>query len=75
MPCLQYSVLELDPFHKYHVIRILVVSNADRCGSDCVHFSRCQHFINQVGLNHKDTKNVILMMMIYARNPNFTRCC
>ena len=32
-----------------NVIRILQAASNDRCGNDCVHFSQCQHFINQVG--------------------------
>ena len=30
------------------VIRILQAASSDRCGVDCVHFSQCQHFMNQV---------------------------
>jgi len=28
--------------------RILQAASSDRCGNDCVHFSQCQHFMNQV---------------------------
>lgn len=28
--------------------RILQAASNDRCGNDCVHFTQCQHFINQV---------------------------
>ena len=51
----------------FNVIRILQAASSDRCGNDCVHFSQCQHFMNQVDL-YQDETEMIVMKQETGRN-------
>ena len=49
-----------------NVIRILQAASSDRCGNDCVVFSQCQHFMNQV--DYRDKITIIMMKQETGRN-------